>query len=99
MAAKKIIISKIFKDDYITRAAGERLRVMIEQADRDNCMIDLVFTAIKVGSTSFFDEGIAKLKDLGWDRNRLEKHVRFVGLSKSDQKILDAVCSLRKFSR
>lgn len=92
---RTISIKQSFADDHISRAAGERLRLMLEAAHRAGETIELDFTGLKVGSTSFFDEGLAKLNDAGWDRQRLEQVVQFKGLYHGDRKILETVCTLR----
>lgn len=91
----KIPIKDQFKDDYITRAAGERLRTMIVQAQQSQQQIEIDFSGIKIGSTSFFDEGIAKLKEAGWTIKQFEAAVRISGIAKSDRRILDEMCRMR----
>lgn len=91
----KIKIKDQFKDDYITRAAGEKLRDMIGEAQKAKQRIEIDFSGIKVGSTSFFDEGIAKLKDTGWTMKQFEAVVQISGIAKSDRRILSEVCRIR----
>jgi hypothetical protein len=86
---KTILIKKEFKADYITREAGERLRVIIEKSVEDGKPIELDFSDIIVASTSFFDEGIAKLAESGWKRKKLDRLIRFKNLNPRDSKVLE----------
>ncbi len=92
---KRIEMKKAFRDDYISRAAGERLREIILEAFKNQETIELDFTGLIVASTSFFDEGIAKLAEAGWDSARLEKSVHFIQLNPGDRKVLAKMCEYR----
>lgn len=92
---KKIIIKNEFKDDYISRAAGEKLRLMIEDCVSQNKSIELDFTDVTIASTSFFDEGIAKLALNGWDSKRLHQFIKFKNLNPRDFKVMDKMCQYR----
>ncbi|MEK6704548.1 MAG: DUF4325 domain-containing protein [Bdellovibrionota bacterium] len=75
---KKIKIKEEYKEDYITRAAGERLRTAILDARQngEDC-IWLDFGGVIIGSTSFFDEAIAKLGEEGWDSEIIHgRHIK-----------------------
>lgn len=93
---KKISIKEMFKNDSISRAAGEKLRNCILNADSQNEQLCLDFTGVIVASTSFFDEGIAKLVLEGWDDQRLAKSVRFEGMVPRDREVMKKVCHFRK---
>ena len=91
----KIEMKKEFKKDYITREAGERLRLIILQAFEKGKTLELDFTGLTIASTSFFDESIAKLVNEGWDKKRLKQTVRIKGLNPRDQKLLEDLCRYR----
>jgi hypothetical protein len=61
----EVIMKVTFKDDYITRPAGEKLRGMIVESVQKNEKLILNFEGLTIASTSFFDEGIAKIKENG----------------------------------
>lgn len=87
------MIIKIFSEfskDYITREAGERLRVMILEHSKKG-MVTLDFENRKVASVSFFDESIGKLSVEGWKLTDLSKHLRYEHFHPLDKQILDRV--------
>ena len=88
----RIIIKEKFKSDYITRAAGEKLRQMICQVPGP---VVLDFQGIKVASSSFFDEGIAKLPLAGLKENWIRQNLHFDNLDKWDAVLLQKVCLAR----
>lgn len=92
---KKILIKKEFEKDYISRAAGERLRWLIEEAYEKKKPVYLDFTGLVIASTSFFDEGLAKLTLEGWDGKRFGKWIRIKGMNINDQKVVKKVCEFR----
>lgn len=87
-----IVIAETFKDDYTTRRAGERLRLMIKDTSEK---VTLDFVGIKIASASFFDEGIAKLTDENWDQSQFDKLLEVVNLYELDQRLLKQVCKAR----
>jgi len=91
----KISLKKEFGADYITRAAGERLRTRILEAYKKKESVEIDFSGLTIGSTSFFDEGIAKLVDEGWDTKTIEKTLTFKGLHRLDREVLIQVCKYR----
>lgn len=91
----RIIVKTEFKGDYITRAAGENLRLRILDASRRNEIVEIDFTGVIVASTSFFDEGIAKLADEGWTGETLRRNVNFRALNPHDRAVLKRVCEYR----
>lgn len=93
---KKTVIREMFKDDYISRVAGEKLRLLIEAACQAGEKIDIDFAGVIVASTSFFDEGIAKLAESGWDKKRLEQFVTFTHLDPRDREVMEKMCRFRK---
>ena len=95
MKQKVIVIKKEFANDFITREAGEKLRHVIEDSFARKEQLELDFTGLTVASTSFFDEGIAKLKFSDWTKEQLGKYVHSKGLHPGDQKVLKTVCRLR----
>ncbi len=89
---KTITIKSDFKEDYITRPAGEKLRHMILSAS-EPLVID--FKGVTIGSTSFFDEAFAKLVLEGWDIGRFKKEVKIKDMNPFDQKVFKQVCEYR----
>ncbi len=87
----KIHIKKDFKNDYISREAGEKLRQIILQS---NEAIELNFQDIIIASASFLDEGIAKLIDENFQIPLTITHMHYM-----DQKLLSQVCQARGFSK
>ena len=88
----KLRIKEKFSKDYITREAGEKLRKMICQASPP---IELDFEELKVASSSFFDEGIAKLSLEGFDAKWVNENITFLNLHKLDAALLKQVCLAR----
>ena len=88
----KILIKEEFQDDFTTRIAGERLRKKILSVQEK---IILDFEGLKIASASFFDEGIAKLSEEGWNSDDVENKVHFLNLFKKDQELLRIVCKDR----
>jgi hypothetical protein len=84
-----------FKEDYISRVAGERLRNRVLEAVAKGEKITLDFTGITIASTSFFDEGFAKLADCGWTRPTFDAAITFIGLHPLDKRVLDEMCRNR----
>ena len=93
----KIEMKKEFEKDYITREAGERLRMSILGAYKKGEILELDFSGMTIASTSFFDESIAKLAKEGLTKKEFEKIVRLKGLNPRDQKLLDDLCRYRGF--
>jgi hypothetical protein len=85
---KTIIIKNEFSDDNITRAAGERLRHIILDATRDNGQIEIDFSDTVIASTSFFDEGFAKLAEHGWTEEMLLSRITLKNIHHKDEEIL-----------
>jgi hypothetical protein len=85
----KIVIGNEFKNDFTTRVAGERLRKMIVQST-DKVVLD--FVNVKIASASFFDEGIAKLGEEGWNSKKIKETVSFENIFKKDMELLRSVC-------
>ena len=91
----KISIKNQFKDDYISRVAGERLRLVILEAKEKGSKVQIDFSGVIVGSTSFFDEAIAKLAEEGWDSKILKETVILKGINKLDFEVLKKVAKYR----
>lgn len=92
---KRIIIREDFKEDCISRTAGEKLRHLVLEAYHNKQSICLDFSGVVIASTSFFDEGIAKLVLEGWDARQLREVVHFEGMNPHDQKVMKKVCEFR----
>lgn len=91
----KIMIKEIFKDDYISREAGEKLRNFILENYGKKQKTILDFSNISIASTSFFDEGLAKLKLDGWETNTYLDFVEIKNLSPLDTELLNKVLKYR----
>lgn len=92
---KQIIIKHEFPQDYITRVAGERLRNTILESRKMGEPIEIDFSGLKIASTSFFDEAIAKLADEGWDEKSFSEFIKIKGIHRLDLKVLKQVCEYR----
>ncbi|OGQ44974.1 MAG: hypothetical protein A3H42_03460 [Deltaproteobacteria bacterium RIFCSPLOWO2_02_FULL_46_8] len=88
-------IRKDFSGDYVTRAAGEDLRKIILEADSKNRKIEIDFSGITIASTSFFDEGFAKLADSGWTMEKLKTQIILKEINPRDRMILLEMCNNR----
>jgi len=91
-----VIIKKDFKNDYISREAGEKLRLIILENHKNNIVTELDFSGIIVASTSFFDESIAKLALEEWDKEQLDTFVVFKNINKLDMDVLNKIREYRK---
>ena len=96
MKENLIIIKEDFKDDYISREAGEKLRNIIISLDKNYEGIEIDFSGITIASTSFFDEAFAKLVDYGWNRNKLFKKVSMINIDPRDEIVLEKMLENRK---
>ncbi len=92
-----ILIKEFFKDDYISRQAGEKLRLMIIDAIMKKNKLVLDFDGLIVASTSFFDEGIAKLVDEKVNVEDFLDYIILKDLNKNDFKVLKQVSDYRGF--
>jgi hypothetical protein len=97
----KIIIKDEFSNDYISRQAGERLRMMINNclAKKEKCELD--FKNMKVASVSFFDEAIAKLSEntqKDQSPSSLSPLIIFIDLYEMDKNLLLQLCEGRGLS-
>lgn len=91
----KITIKTDFKEDYISREAGERLRKIILESVNKEEPIEIDFQGIVVASTSFFDEAIAKLGEAGWDREKMKVWIQFKNLHPKDKELMLGLCDFR----
>lgn len=92
-----IKIKESFSSDYISRKAGEVLRNKILSALESRTELVLDFEGIVIASTSFFDEGIAKLGS-EISPEMFKKFITIKNINKNDQKVLEQVSSFRKFN-
>jgi hypothetical protein len=93
---KTITIKDEFKQDYISREAGERLRNIIIDSLNDVESIIIDFSGVTIASTSFFDEGFAKLKLLNWNKDDFNRKVQIINMNKKDYEVLILVCKNRR---
>ncbi|GEM_PF-632299 len=91
---KKIIIKDLFPHDWVTREAGEKLRLMIINALVEKKKLEVDFSGMRIASVSFFDEGLAKLKleklPLGW-----QEYLTVCNLNEWDKEVLQIVSKQR----
>jgi hypothetical protein len=92
-----ILIKNIFKEDYISRQAGEKLRLMIVDAILKKTKLVLDFNELIIASTSFFDEGFAKLVDEKINLSDFFEYIVLKDLNKNDEKVLRQVSNYRGF--
>lgn len=92
---KRIDILKTFADDRISRAAGERLRTLILAATKDGSRVEIDFGGVVIASTSFLDEGFAKLAEMGWERETLQARIVFKRLHPRDATVLEELFAQR----
>lgn len=87
-----ILIKEVFKDDFTTRDAGEKLRLLILGS---NDKVTLDFKDIKIASASFFDEGIAKLAFENWKKVDFENKIEFINIFSNDLVLIKNTCKVR----
>lgn len=92
----KVNIKKDFAGDWITREAGERLRRIIIGAQKKGKIVKIDFGGAVIASTSFFDEGFAKLCLDGWSEEKLSKFVKLKNIHPRDLHILNTVVANRR---
>ena len=90
-----ISIERDFRDDWISRSAGERLRNRILSITAGESAVEVDFRGVTIGSTSFLDEGLAKLAHDGWDMARFQRSVIIVGMNRFDRSVLDRLLAER----
>lgn len=91
----RINIRDSFKNDWISREAGERLRQMIVKSTAEGEVVEVDFQDMIIASTSFFDEGFAKLTELGWTKGKLHSLVRLKHIHEQDRGLLEKMCENR----
>lgn len=91
----KIELKKEFADDFITREAGEKLRDQIVKELGGGKSVELDFSGLVIASTSFFDEGIAKLALISDLSKAVKNNLHFVGLHPRDKELLLSLCRKR----
>jgi len=91
----KINIKAKFKDDWMTRIAGERLRNMILKAAEGGNKVEIDFSDIVIASTSFFDEGFGKLNEFGWTKAKFDSLISLKNINKRDLAVLTEMCKNR----
>ena len=92
---KTIVIKNDFSEDHITRIAGEKLRFQILGADAKKEKIIIDFSGVCIASTSFFDEGFAKLTEAGWTLKDLETKIILKNIDPNDRRLLSKMCQNR----
>lgn len=92
---KTIIIKNDFKDDYITRESGEKLRLIILENHKKNIITEIDFSDVIIASTSFFDESIAKLALEKWTKEQLDTFVILKDINPLDLNVLNKIRAFR----
>lgn len=90
-----IHIKKEFPDDFLSRRAGERLRNMILKATKGSNKIEIDFTGLIIASTSFLDEGFAKLAEMNWSKEKLNSLLILKNINPKDKSILQDLFNRR----
>lgn len=85
----RIDIKKEFAQDWISREAGERLRHLILQATKEGKTVEIDFSGLIIASTSFLDEGLAKLIEEGWSTEEITSRVHCKNLHPRDREVLN----------
>ena len=93
----KISIKKDFHDDAVTREAGEKLRKRIVESLRAGDKLELDFSGCLIASTSFFDEGIAKLANEGFQSGAILRSLTITHLHPRDRELLEDLCMRSNF--
>lgn len=91
----KIKIKETFVQDWITREAGEKLRLLVSDALHKAQNIELDFSDCLIASTSFFDESIAKLALEKVTSEQIQKHLKILHLHPRDKELLLDLCQRR----
>jgi len=92
---KRIDIREEFPDDRMSRKAGERLRNMILDALDTDGRVEVDFGGLIIASTSFLDEGLAKLADQGLTGEHFHTAVVFKNIHPRDQEVLEDLFDTR----
>lgn len=92
----KIVIQKAFQDDYVSREAGEKLRKMFVTAIQNQEEVIVDFGNKAIASTSFFDEGFAKLSLEKIPSEKIKKFIHLKNIHPRDQEICTILCNKRK---
>ena len=93
----KIRMKEEFKNDWITREAGERLRKRLVRILSEKRPVVLDFEGLVVASTSFFDEGFAKLSEEKVAPEDFEALITLAHLHPRDRELLVSLCKRRGF--
>jgi len=91
-----INIKETFKDDTISREAGERLRLLIIENLKTANNVTIDFHDTIIASTSFFDEGFAKLALTGWSSSDFHQKINIKNMNQKDHDVLVMICKNRK---
>ncbi|MBN1115545.1 MAG: STAS-like domain-containing protein [Oligoflexia bacterium] len=96
MSIKTISIAEDFKNDYVTRDAGEKLRNMIIAGEKDYEKIEIDFGDLIIASVSFFDEAFAKLIEHGWSINKINSRIILKNISPRDVEVHNKMLEVRR---
>lgn len=92
----KINIKRDFSKDFISREAGEKLRLKILEVAKKKGRVEIDFGHTIIASTSFFDEGFAKLAEEGWAQKDFHVRIQLKNINPRDRDILEKLCQNRK---
>jgi hypothetical protein len=93
-----ISIKKEFADDFVTREAGEKLRKLIIKGLEKKEKVTVDFTDSLIASTSFFDEGLAKLAQEKINFSQIRNDLSVTGLHRRDRELLESLCERRQIN-
>lgn len=90
---KRIEIKRELGADIVTREHGEKLRSLIEDRWKSGTVV-VDFGGLQINSVSFFDQAFGQLA-LRYGEEALRQKVRFEGLEKFDEALLNDIISSR----
>lgn len=90
---ERIEIKRELGADIVTREHGEKLRWLIEELWKSGS-VTVDFGGLQVTSVSFFDEAFGQLA-LRYGEEELRQKVRFEGLDKFDQALVNDIIGSR----
>jgi hypothetical protein len=87
-----ILIKEAFSNDFTSREAGEKLRNTILTS---NTKVTLDFKGLQIASASFFDEGLAKLMEHGWNENDFRDKLELKNIFHKDLALFHKILELK----
>jgi len=93
-----MIIPEIFKSDFVSREAGERLRILLSESITSKRHTEVDFAHQVIASTSFLDEGLAKLY-LDFSDTEISAYVSLLNMNTFDADLLHRLKTYRRKER